>query len=136
MPRYCLGQSISLNDTCCLRSYSGGRGPRILRYMIVVLGSIPVPGTAKSKVDSRLVITSGRCCATSQQVAVYLYQTHVSGRSLWVTSLGLTFLEGVPGSPPLDPQNDRSLHLGLTSARFQTLLLLDRPRCGCRGQRQ
>ena len=26
--------------------------------------------------------------------------------------------------------------LGLTSARFHTLLLLDRPRCECRGQRQ
>ena len=45
----------------------------------------------------------------------------VTWENKWLsTYTRLTVLEGVSGSPPLDSQNDRSLDLGLTSARFHT----------------
>ena len=63
--------------------------PSRLTSELGVPGSSHAPGYHKmSKVVSRLVTTSGRWCVTSDQVAVYLYQTHGSGRSPWVTSLG------------------------------------------------
>jgi hypothetical protein len=76
---------------CDTIDWFGSRAVKALTSELGVPGSSHAPGyhKKKSKVVPRLVTTSGRWCVTSDQVAVYLYQTHGSGRSLWVTSLGL-----------------------------------------------